>query len=127
MGMVEKFHRYPNKLLLLVTLVFGYKLASNSRSRTSGWKTSKPRGEFDLSLEIGNDNEMICFIIKTANYIYVLCILLLQMGSHANAAWGDPTFKGLAMTSEQPLLFNTVHPRFFPTEVSFLVLCILTI
>lgn len=41
------------------------------------------------------------------------------MENHANnATLGDPPFKALVMTSEQPLLLNGVHPSFFSSEVN---------
>ena len=42
----------------------------------------------------------------------------LQMENHSSASLGDPPFKGLVMTSDQPLLLNGVYPGFFPGEVN---------
>lgn len=46
------------------------------------------------------------------------------MENHASATLGDPPFKGLVMTSEQPLLLNGVYPNFFSNEVNSVVFSI---
>lgn len=45
------------------------------------------------------------------------------MESHSNAVLGNPTFNGLAITSEQPRSLTGVNSGFFPSEVS-LIACI---
>lgn len=44
----------------------------------------------------------------------LLFVLLLQMENPNIETAGDPSFKGLAMTSEHPPLWTGVYPSFFP-------------
>lgn len=47
------------------------------------------------------------------------------MESNADAAVGDPPFKGLVMTSEHAPLWNGLQSSFFPNEVSFIAVILL--
>lgn len=51
--------------------------------------------------------------------IHVLYNFLLQAESPAAATVG-PGFKGIAGTSDQPIFWNNVYPRFFLSEVNLI-------